>query len=576
MIDLTREIELFSNRSEIPAEDIRRNIAALGFDEHEIANLLYFAEDVDLNPFFVLVTKYYNDIYYMRENSQKFAEFGLEQELLLLYNGFVNLAENVDLDINPHLILANLDQNINDAIKYHNPRLEEIRRSMVNILKYNRYIVYGEKGIESRIAGLANMDLLLQITDATDHEKNALALYELREVFPATIPEDYDYYYLENLEYYQIHLIESIVDLIFSGYDENARDISELMEPLYSLSADEFDYSDNSEEYGVVESMKNPVKLIEGVKKEVCFDFEKIEKNIKEKIFGQEKQVEQFIKRLKVLNFGTIKEKGAKAVFLLAGPTGVGKTELAKQLSAETNLPMVRMDMSEYKESHQISKIIGSPPGYIGSDDKGNTVFSKIEEQKRAVVLIDEIEKAHPSILDVFLHIFDEGKAKNNKQKEIDFSECIFVLTTNIGSVEATKSPVGFNKTINVEHSYKGSIESKLRPEFINRIDQIIYFNSLNEKNITDIIDLTVDKMKSRLKEKGYDFNFNLEKNAYDYLLSKINYKKYGARDVFRVISDEIIPDLIEISEENKDGNIKVSYEEELKLTRVRSKGKKK
>jgi ATP-dependent Clp protease ATP-binding subunit ClpC len=233
--------------------------------------------------------------------------------------------------------------------------------------------------------------------------------------------------------------------------------------------------------------------------------------------------------------------------FLFIGPTGVGKTELAKALCEKvfgSKDSMIRVDMSEYSEKFNISKLIGAPPGYIGYNE-GGQLTEKVKNKPYSLILFDEIEKAHPDVFNVMLQLLDEGFLTDASGRKINFKNTIIIMTSNIGlkEVQDFGTKIGFNDSDvdNLANS-KGIIEKNLKktfkPEFINRLDEIVYFNYLNEEDITKIIDLQLKDFELHLKSIG--FTFKIDKKSKDFLLEQGFNKIYGAREIQRTIQKYI------------------------------------
>ncbi|MDE5649231.1 MAG: ATP-dependent Clp protease ATP-binding subunit [Oscillospiraceae bacterium] len=297
----------------------------------------------------------------------------------------------------------------------------------------------------------------------------------------------------------------------------------------------------------------------------------KLEGNLKEHIVGQDEAVKllsEAIKRTRV----QLNKRRRPASFIFVGPTGVGKTELVKVLSRElfdSTEPLIRLDMTEYMEKHSVARMIGSPPGYVGYDEAGQ-LTEKVRRQPYSVVLFDEIEKAHPDVMNILLQILDEGKINDAQGRTVNFENTIIVMTSNAGSTDKTTG-LGFNKSaedISKEKAMK-SLREFLRPEFISRIDEIVVFRPLSQENFASIAGLMLDEMKEPLAEKNIIFKYD---NKALEQIAKIAFgKSYGARDIRRVIRQEIenkVADIIieksgtiagiGVSAEN--GEIKVEY----------------
>ena len=268
---------------------------------------------------------------------------------------------------------------------------------------------------------------------------------------------------------------------------------------------------------------------------------DKLEERLKTHIIGQDKAVNSICRAIK-RNRAGISYKRKPVSFIFAGPTGVGKTELVKQLandlfhSPET---LIRLDMSEFMEKHSVSKIIGAPPGYVGYDEAGQ-LTEKIRRRPYSVILFDEIEKAHPDVLNVLLQILDDGRVTDAQGRTINFENTILVMTTNAGSTNSS-GRAGFAMADNLsaeEARTMKALEGFLRPEFINRVDEIITFNSLTEENFEKIAEIMLGELKTALLEKGIELSYT---NA---LLKHVGEKsysaKFGARNMRRFIQTHI------------------------------------
>ncbi|MBE6726587.1 MAG: ATP-dependent Clp protease ATP-binding subunit [Ruminococcaceae bacterium] len=267
---------------------------------------------------------------------------------------------------------------------------------------------------------------------------------------------------------------------------------------------------------------------------------EKLEERLRARIVGQDEAVEAVARAVRRGRTG-VSYKRKPVSFIFAGPTGVGKTELVKVLandlfsSPET---FIRLDMSEYMDKFSVSRIIGSPPGYVGYDDAGQ-LTEKIRRRPYSVVLFDEIEKAHPDVMNILLQILDDGIITDSHGKQVDFTNTIIVMTTNAGSTYAQNKP-GFtsNPKGMTEDKTKRALEDFLRPEFLNRVDEIITFNSLTPENFRGIAALMLADLVSILEKKGIEASFT--DAARDYVAEKSYSAKYGARNMRRFIQTEI------------------------------------
>ena len=271
-----------------------------------------------------------------------------------------------------------------------------------------------------------------------------------------------------------------------------------------------------------------------------------LEPNLKSRIIGQDKAVKALSSAIR-RNRAGVSVKKRPASFIFAGPTGVGKTELVKTLAKElfnSEEALVRLDMSEYMEKHSVSKIVGSPPGYVGYDEAGQ-LTEKIRRSPYSVVLFDEIEKAHPDVLNILLQILDDGKISDSQGRLINFENTVIIMTTNAGA-NVSSSQAGFGATeleIDKEKTEK-ALSSFLRPEFINRIDEIITFRSLDEEDFKRIARIMLSDLKDALAERNISFKFTEE--VCDFVAEKSFSRKFGARNMRRFIQTEIEDKLAE------------------------------
>lgn len=272
------------------------------------------------------------------------------------------------------------------------------------------------------------------------------------------------------------------------------------------------------------------------------------------RVLGQEKAVEKVAKAIRRTRIQLSKRR-RPASFIFVGPTGVGKTELVKVLGEElfdATEPLIRVDMSEYMEKHSVSKLIGSPPGYVGFDEAGQ-LTEKVRRRPYSVVLFDEIEKAHPDVMNILLQILDEGKINDSQGRAVSFENTVIVMTSNAGSTDKDTG-VGFNKTdteIATDKAMK-ALREFLRPEFLGRVDEIVVFNPLTEENYAGIAALMLDEMKEPLSEKGITLKY--DDNALKLIAHKSFNQKLGARDIRRVIRSEVedkIADILINGDEN-------------------------
>ena len=261
---------------------------------------------------------------------------------------------------------------------------------------------------------------------------------------------------------------------------------------------------------------------------------------MKSRIIGQDAAVDAVCRAIKRSRAGVV-YKRKPASFIFAGPTGVGKTELVKVLAADlfsTPDALIRLDMSEYMEKHTVSRLIGSPPGYVGYDDAGQ-LTEKIRRKPYSVVLFDEIEKAHPDVLNILLQILDDGRITDAHGKEVKFDNCIIVMTTNAGS-STGKNNAGFGSTTQEisEARTEKALSEFLRPEFINRVDEIITFRSLSEEDFVKIAAIMLGDLKNAVAEHGLELSWT--EAALEYIAKKSYSVKFGARNMRRFITKNV------------------------------------
>ena len=265
-----------------------------------------------------------------------------------------------------------------------------------------------------------------------------------------------------------------------------------------------------------------------------------LDKRLKEHIVGQDEAIEAVAAAIRRNRVG-ISPKHKPVSFIFVGPTGVGKTELVKQLAQDLfNSPdaLIRFDMSEFMEKHSVSRIGGSPPGYVGYDEAGQ-LTEKIRRKPYAVILFDEIEKAHPDVMNVLLQILDDGEITDSHGRKVNFENTVIVMTSNAGS-ERKEGTVGFGHTANEQNRDRAmkALGEFLRPEFLNRVDEVICFNRLDEKNFAGIAHIMLDELQKSLEDKGLHFMW--DEDVEDYLVKKSYSATYGARNLRRTIQKEL------------------------------------
>ena len=276
------------------------------------------------------------------------------------------------------------------------------------------------------------------------------------------------------------------------------------------------------------------------IKEEEFLRLSQLEQRLKKHIVGQDEAVAAVAAAIRRNRVG-ISPKHKPVSFIFVGSTGVGKTELVKQLADDLfNAPesLIRLDMSEFMEKHSVSRIVGSPPGYVGYDEAGQ-LTEKIRRKPYSVVLFDEIEKAHPDVLNVLLQILDDGQITDAHGRKVNFENTVIVMTSNAGSDKAAGA-VGFGKSGSEQGKERvmKALREFLRPEFINRVDEVIYFHQLTEDNFRDIARIMLDELKDSLADKGFGFRY--DDSVVDVLVRKSYSAAYGARNLRRCIQKEL------------------------------------
>ena len=276
---------------------------------------------------------------------------------------------------------------------------------------------------------------------------------------------------------------------------------------------------------------KIPVKKITEAETQKLLN---LENNLHQRVVGQDEAVEAVSRAIR-RNRAGLKSTKRPPSFIFVGPTGVGKTELAKSLAYEmfgNEDSIIRIDMSEYMESHSTSKLIGSPPGYVGYDDAGQ-LTEKVKRNPYSIVLLDEIEKAHPDVFNILLQVLDDGRLTDSQGNTVSFENTIIIMTSNAGSNLNTNS-IGFGITPANQSKMMDALKETFRPEFLNRVDEIVVFNQLTQPQLIKIIDLMLDDTRKSLEDKNISIEISDE--AKKYILNKGTDIKYGARPLRRAI----------------------------------------
>jgi ATP-dependent Clp protease ATP-binding subunit ClpA len=261
-----------------------------------------------------------------------------------------------------------------------------------------------------------------------------------------------------------------------------------------------------------------------------------LEKNLKGEVYGQDNAIDEIVDKILVAQAGLKSENKPIGSFVFMGPTGTGKTETAKQLSKQLGVPMIRFDMSEYQEKHSVSKLIGSPPGYVGFEENAGLLITKLQENPHCVLLLDEIEKSHPDVSTILLQLMDNGKVTGSNGKEADARNVVLIMTTNLGAADADKNVIGFGSQ---DNDYEDKeLKKFFAPEFRNRLDGTIMFGKLSKNTMIKIVGKFLVELKTQVKEK--DISITISDEAIDYLVDKGFDKKMGARPLQRVIDKDI------------------------------------
>ncbi|MAK70691.1 MAG: ATP-dependent Clp protease ATP-binding subunit ClpA [Idiomarina sp.] len=292
-----------------------------------------------------------------------------------------------------------------------------------------------------------------------------------------------------------------------------------------------------------------------------------LDRNLKMVVFGQDEAIDKLTSAIRLSRSGLGNEHQPIGSFLFAGPTGVGKTEVTQQLAKAMGIELVRFDMSEYMERHAVSRLIGAPPGYVGFD-QGGLLTDSVIKQPHCVLLLDEIEKAHPDVFNILLQVMDNGTLTDNNGRKADFRNVIIVMTTNAGVRETVRKSIGF-KQQDHSHDAMAEINRTFTPEFRNRLDGIVWFNHLNEEVIKQVVDKFITELQAQLDRKGV--SLEVDQAAVDWLAEKGYDKAMGARPMGRIIQENIKKPLaneILFGQLTRGGSVKVSKgsDDELKF----------
>ncbi len=374
-----------------------------------------------------------------------------------------------------------------------------------------------------------------KLSELTRLNKELLSVIEKREAAQNTEEnQEPDYEKISNFKMEELKLNDRIRELEESGVDlpVTVSDIVSVVERLSGVP--------------ITELKENDIKLLKNLKD-----------RMETRIVGQDEALDTVCAVIRRNRAGLIKKKKPSS-FIFVGPTGVGKTELVKTLAKEilgTEEAIIRFDMSEYMEKHTVSKLIGSPPGYVGYDDAG-LLTEKVRRNPYSIILLDEIEKAHSDVFNILLQVLDDGKLTDSHGKTVHFENTIIIMTSNAGS-DYRNNGYGFieNEKVSSKDKVLGALKEYFRPEFLNRIDETVVFNHLSRENIKGIIDILISDLQKDLDDK--EIKISLTEEAKDYLVNKGYDKKFGARPLKRLIQKEIESELADmyINEEIAYGN---------------------
>ena len=272
------------------------------------------------------------------------------------------------------------------------------------------------------------------------------------------------------------------------------------------------------------------------VSKDDLSNLKELSNKLKSVVYGQDYAIEVLSNSIKLSRAGLREPEKPIGCYLFSGPTGVGKTEVARQLALALGVKLTRFDMSEYMERHSVSRLIGAPPGYVGYD-QGGLLTEAVDQNPHTVILLDEIEKAHPDLFNILLQVMDHGKLTDNNGKSVDFKSCILIMTSNAGAVELSKSAIGFARN-GREGADTEAVERIFTPEFRNRLDAIIPFSPLSIKIMMSVVDKFIMQLEAQLEEKGV--TILLSDKARKWLAERGYEPAYGARPLGRVVQEHI------------------------------------
>src|SRR5205814_7097487 len=283
-----------------------------------------------------------------------------------------------------------------------------------------------------------------------------------------------------------------------------------------------------------------PPKSVSADDKQVL---EHLEADLKRVVFGQDMAIEKLASAIKLSRAGLRDPDKPIGNYLFSGPTGVGKTEVARQLASMMGIPLQRFDMSEYMEGHAVSRLIGAPPGYVGYD-QGGLLTDAVDQHPHSVLLLDEIEKAHPDLFNILLQVMDHGKLTDHHGKTVDFRNVILIMTTNAGASDMAKEGIGFGNSAGREAEGDEAIKRMFTPEFRNRLDATVPFDYLPPEIVARVVDKFILQLELQLADRNVHISLDDESKAW---LTLRGYDKlYGARPMGRLVQEKIKQPLAE------------------------------
>lgn len=321
---------------------------------------------------------------------------------------------------------------------------------------------------------------------------------------------------------------------------DKAIDIIDCAAARYKIK-DEYDDGDIEQIVDIEQITYELSKMInmplEAVAQKESKNLSELEKGLKSSVYGQDTAVETLLDKIFVAQAGMKHPNKPIGSFLFSGPTGTGKTETAKQLSEKMSMPLIRFDMGEYQEKHSVARLIGAPPGYVGYEDNAGQLITKLQEQPNSILLLDEVEKAHPDVMNILLAFMDNGFITGSNGKQADGRNCILIMTSNLGARDNENNTIGFGD-LGKDGEDDKAIKKFFAPEFRNRLDAIIKFHKLGENVVVQIVKKFISELNQQLKDKGIDISVNAEAAKW---LAKEGYdSKMGARPLARLIDNKI------------------------------------